>query len=77
MDEPVVAQLRQAPILAIQPTGEEVQLAQVVTPPPAEVAQVVERKLPESASPMPLIALCGLLALGSAFVIRSMRKSAL
>src|SRR6476660_3710242 len=40
VDEPVVAQLRQAPVLAIQPTGEEVQLAQVVTPPPAEVAQV-------------------------------------
>src|SRR3984893_7228595 len=37
VDEPVVVQLKQAPIMAIKPTGEEVQLAQVVTPPP-EVA---------------------------------------
>src|SRR3984893_18586423 len=36
-DEPVVVQLKEAPIMAIKPTGEEVQLAQVVTPPP-EVA---------------------------------------
>jgi hypothetical protein len=33
-DAPVVVQLRQAPIRAIQPTGEEVEIAQVVTPPP-------------------------------------------
>ena len=35
-DAPVVVQLKQAPIMAIKPTGEEVQLAEVVTPPPAE-----------------------------------------
>jgi hypothetical protein len=35
-DEPVVVQLKQAPVLAIKPTGEEVELAQVVTPPPAQ-----------------------------------------
>src|SRR5690349_11310642 len=40
-DEPVVVQLRQAPIMAIKPTGEEVRLAEVVTPPPAEVATIV------------------------------------
>src|SRR5579862_88183 len=34
VDPPVLMQLRQAPIMAIQPTGEEVELAQVVTPPP-------------------------------------------
>src|ERR1700687_2674600 len=34
VDEPVVVQLKQAPIMAIQPSGEEVQVAQVVTPPP-------------------------------------------
>ncbi|MDX1981590.1 MAG: hypothetical protein SFV51_15080 [Bryobacteraceae bacterium] len=36
VDEPVVVELKKAPIMAIKPTGEEVQLAQVVTPPPAE-----------------------------------------
>jgi hypothetical protein len=36
-DAPVVAEMRTAPVMAVQPTGEEVQLAEVVTPPPAEV----------------------------------------
>ena len=33
---PVVVELKRAPIMAVQPTGEEVQLAAVVTPPPAD-----------------------------------------
>jgi hypothetical protein len=66
-DEPVVVQLKQAPIMAIQPTGEEVKLAEVVTPPPAEVAAVeTPETLPKTASPFPLIGLFGLLALGAA-----------
>jgi hypothetical protein len=71
-DEPVVAQLKQAPVMAIQPTGEELELAQVVTPLPAD--QVVARTLPATASTMPLIALLGLLALGGAFVLRLTQK---
>ena len=68
-DAPVVVELKRAPIMAIKPTGEEVQLAEVVTPPPAqtEVAQwpagPAERTLPATASPLPLIGLLGLLAL--------------
>ncbi len=73
--EPVVAQLKQAPILAIQPTGEEVQLAQVVTAPPAldlQVAAAPARKpLPSTASPLPLIALFGMLALAGALAARA------
>src|SRR5579863_3778682 len=34
VDEPVIAQLREVPVQAVQPTGEFVELAQVVTPPP-------------------------------------------
>ena len=41
-DEPVVAQLKRAPVMAIQPTGEEVQLASVVTTPPTEPTAVAE-----------------------------------
>jgi hypothetical protein len=73
-DEPVVAELKRAPIMAIQPTGEEVQLAQVVTPPPArelEPTVMAQSNLPETASPLPLIGLLGLLALGGAFVLRA------
>jgi hypothetical protein len=72
-DAPVVLELKRAPIMAIKPTGEEVQLAEVVTSPPAQpeaaVASVPEKTLPATASPLPLIALLGLLALGGAWTL--------
>ena len=76
-EEPVVVQLKQAPVAAVQPTGEDVEIAQVVTPPPAE-AQVADNtapaaELPKTASPMPLIGLLGLLALGAAFSLKLVR----
>lgn len=78
-DEPVVLQLKQAPIMAFKPTGEEVQLAEVVTPPPAETevatsepaSIAAETTLPKTASPFPLIGLFGLLSLGGAFTLRA------
>jgi len=80
-DEPVVVELKQAPIMAIKPTGEEVQLAAVVTPPPAAElepaparTEVAALTLPSTASPMPMIALFGLLALGGAFAARAAAK---
>ncbi len=74
-EEPqVTAELEQAPVMAVRPSGEEVQMAQVVTPPPAAetlVAQAAaEPALPKTASPFPLIALLGLLALGGALTLR-------
>jgi MYXO-CTERM domain-containing protein len=60
-----------------------VELAQVVTPPPSEAqiaardAQTINRTLPTTASPLPLIALFGLLALGGAFTLRFVEKRAL
>jgi len=83
VDEPVVMQLKQAPILAVQPTGEEMQLAQVITPPPPADVQIAtapaapEATLPATASTLPLIALFGLLALSGALTIRSFRPRAL
>jgi hypothetical protein len=79
-DEAVVEELKRAPIMAIKPTGEELQLAEVVTPPPAEteVAAVAvgdaDRALPSTASPLPLIALFGLLALGGFMALRGAEK---
>ncbi len=67
-DAPFVAQLRTAPIRAYQATGTEVQLAEVVTPPPPAEMRA---SLPKTASQMPLIAFCGLLMLGAAFTLRS------
>jgi hypothetical protein len=80
----VVEVLIQAPVIAVKPTGEVVELAEVVqSTPPAEVAAapapvlVAENRLPDTASPLPLIFLCGVLALGGACTIRSIRKRAL
>lgn len=76
-DEPVVAQLKVAPVLAIKPTGEEVELAQIVAAPPADepvAAAVLPATLPATSSALPLIALLGLLALGGAFTLRVARK---
>ena len=80
-DAPVVVELKRAPIMAIKPTGEEVQLAEVVTPPPAQpeaaVASVPEKTLPATASPLPLIGLLGLLALGGAWTLRLVQNRVL
>ena len=72
-DEPVVLELRRTPVMAIKPTGEEVQLAEVVTPPPAPT-EVAAETLPQTASPLPLVALLGLLALAGASVLRFAEK---
>ncbi len=72
-NETVVVELKQAPVRAVQPSGQEVEVAQVVTPPPdlPTVAELPEPSLPKTASPFPLIGLFGLLALGGAFALRS------
>lgn len=82
-DAPTVVQLREAPIMAIKPTGEEVQLVEVVTPPPAvaetQVATapaptLLEKTLPSTAGTLPLIGLFGLIALGGGFAVRAVAK---
>jgi hypothetical protein len=80
VDAPVVANLKKAPIMAVQPTGEEVQVAEVVTPPPAKVTAAEpapvepEAALPHTASPMPLIGLVGLIALAGALAMNRIGK---
>lgn len=85
-EAPVVEELKRAPIMAIQPTGEEVQLAQVVTPPPAAEMEVAAAPAPSAAAPnepaqlpatsstLPLFGLLGLLAIGSGFAVRAAAK---
>ena len=80
-DEPIVTELKRAPIMAIKPSGEEVQLAEVVTLPPAAelqdepvtatAATPVADTLPATASELPLIAMLGLFATAGAFTIRA------
>jgi hypothetical protein len=80
-DAPVVIEMKTAPIMAVKPTGEEVQLAEVVTAPPPQselaVASVPEQTLPSTASPLALFALLGLLALGGALTLRLVQKRVL
>jgi hypothetical protein len=79
-DEPVVVQLEKAPVMAIEPTGQEVEVAAVVTPPPAAELQPdaapvqIAAVLPKTASPLPLIALLGLLALGGGLGLQLVQK---
>jgi len=78
-EEPVVVELKQAPVMAVKPTGEEVQISEVVAAPPAEelVAETrTPQTLPKTASPLPLIGLFGLLALGSALALHFVRERA-
>ena len=76
--EPVVVELEKAPVMAIQPSGQEVQIAQVVTPPPVTLlAQNEPAALPATGSSMPLVALFGVLALAGALTLGLIQKRAL
>lgn len=73
-DAPLVQQLKQVPVMAFRPTGEAVQMAEVVTAPPASVeaapAPVASLEvLPSTASKLPLIGLLGLLAISAALAV--------
>jgi hypothetical protein len=73
----VVEQLKQAPIIAVKPTGEEVEVAQVIQTAPepvVEVANLSPVALPETASPLSLIALLGMLAIGGALALRMLES---
>jgi len=91
MNEPVLATpvelaaapietLNTAPVEAVAPTGEPVELAQVVEPPPVAAAEPVTvaaaEPLPQTASSLPLIALIGLLTIGAVFAPSTFAKRA-
>lgn len=76
-DAPIVVELKRVQILAITPAGEEVQLAQVVTPPPAEVeespilAKTEAAALPVTGTSLGTLALIGILALCGALALQA------
>ncbi len=69
-------QLKKAPVTAIQPSGQEVRLAEVHAPKaaPVQTAAAPVKTLPKTASPLSLIGLMGLLALFAAFALRYWSK---
>jgi hypothetical protein len=74
--KPAVAAMKKVPVKAVKPTGEEVEMAEVVMIPPMQMAAAKPpaRHLPKTASPVPLVGLIGLLALGAAAGIRVISK---
>jgi hypothetical protein len=86
--EPVApAELKREPLVAIEPGGKEVEVAKVhpeavtetrpaATEPrlAAEGPKPAEETLPKTASPIPLVAVTGLLAAGAASVLRAVRR---
>ena len=75
--------LKEAPIKAVTPRGEEVEIAQVVGPPPSQTtpapapvqtASARPPVLPQTASPLPLFGLIGLLSLGAGFAVWAYSK---
>jgi len=62
---PIVA-LREAPVAAVTPAGEDIAVAQVVEPPPVQTASV----LPKTASSLPFVAVMGLFCLGVGLWLR-------
>jgi hypothetical protein len=71
LDEPPVVALKKAPIMAVTPKGEEVEIAQVVEPPPIQTASA---RLPQTASILPLFGLIGLLSLGAGLALSLFSK---
>jgi hypothetical protein len=80
-DAPVVVEMKQAPVMAVKPTGEQVEVAVVTAPPPAELpvktTPIPVETLPSTASTLPLIGVMGLIALGGAFSLLAFEKRAL
>lgn len=74
MQEPHVMAMKQTPLKAQKPTDEEVEIAEVFTPPPpaaqTQAAAKMPKKLPKTASPLPLVGLIGFLSLGTAGLLR-------
>jgi hypothetical protein len=68
-----VETLQTAAVIAVKPTGEEVEVTEVIQTPPAEVAAAETptpaATLPQTASPLPLVGLIGLLSLGAGLAL--------
>jgi hypothetical protein len=81
-EQRLLRDLREAPVQAVEPSGRDVELAAVVTPPPAEEladspepaqvasAQEPAPRLPETASPLMMLGMLGFFALGGALFLR-------
>ena len=66
--EPPVIALKEVPLKAVKPTGEDVAIAEVIVPPPVQTVA----SLPRTASDLPLLALMGFLCLSVGISLRAL-----
>lgn len=75
-----VMAMEKTPVKAEKPNGEEVEMAEVISPEPpagsssAQATKVASKKLPKTASDLPLLALCGMLLAGLGLWLRSLSR---
>jgi hypothetical protein len=82
LDTLPVEELKTAPVVAVKPTGDEAQVAEVVEFPPevaaatqvSAAAPVEVAALPQTASTLPFVGLIGLLSLGAGFALWTFSK---
>jgi hypothetical protein len=76
LEKAPVEALKTAPVEAVKPTGEVVPVTEVVEIPPevAEPVEVAAAQLPQTASPLPLVGLIGLLSLGAGITLSAFSK---
>jgi len=79
MQEQSVVAMKQAPVTAVKPSGEQVAMAQAVQtkPAPAASSQMAANrrpKMPSTASPIPLLGLIGLTLIGAGAAVEVWRR---
>lgn len=67
-------QVKQAPVKAVAPSGDEIEVSEVVVSQPMTASVAPPSSLPKTGSYLPLIGLSGLLALGISFALRVAAK---
>jgi hypothetical protein len=65
------AQSKQVPVKAVTPSGEEIEVSEVVVSQPVSPQQVAANALPKTASSIPLLGLLGLLSLAAGLGLRA------
>lgn len=75
--ESTTAQTKQVPVKAVTPSGEEIEVTEVVLSQPVVPQEAAANSLPQTASSLPLLALLGLLSLAAGLGLRAAaRRSA-
>lgn len=68
------AQSKQVPVKAITPSGEEIEISEIIATQPVIPQEAAANSLPQTASALPLLGLLGLLSLAAGLGVRAARK---